>query len=88
MTWREWFADLNWREAEHMRLNPENNQPLPPAFEMPVASKKFSMTLKESEGCPGAWCVWNDGVKINTFFGDNAYEDASKYLRGRLDENQ
>ena len=88
MTWQEWLADLNWRKAKHMRLNPENNQPLLPAFKMLATSKKFAMTLKESEVCFGAWCVWNDGVKINTFFGDNAYEDALKYLRGRLDENQ
>lgn len=74
-----WRKELEARCDAHLRRHPENH-------DMNVGMKSRVIRVSESAVCPGAWCVWDGDVKLTTFHGPTARDEAYDMER-RLLEN-
>jgi hypothetical protein len=91
---KEWEKDLikrceDW-SVTHPELPPPPSEPERPSyaknFSRPYTSEPLATftkgprkaEIRENEYHLGAWCVYVDGVKTFTFFGDDALSKASK----------
>ena len=84
---RTWKADIESRAAAHMISHPE------PTFTTPhvpaeVPTGNVRIKVLESVTVPGAWSVYLDTQRVNTFYGVNAHEDALNLMRDLLKRHQ
>ena len=79
-----WTIDLDKRLNEWLKDHPEPIRILPYLGNtvrklLSSSEIKTKVEVLESLYLPGCWCVWLNAVKVNSFFGPDAQQRATKF---------